>query len=325
MKILLLHRAQNNTRFSFETLFSTISEHLYNCEKNNFYAKTYSSFWKDLKAIKKIKCDIIHITGGIGYYAIFLNTKKTILTIHDTNHYEFDLHGIRKWLYGLLFYKIPAANVKYITVVSIHTKKKLITLFNIDPKKIIVIPNCYPKSFKKETLSQKNEIPKILHIGTKANKNLNRLIDAIQDLDIELTIIGKLPKKINQKLNILNINYINKFNLSSTEIYNEYKSCDIVYFASLHEGFGLPIIEANVIGKPVITSNLSPMKDIAGKEACLVNPLNTDEIKESIIKIISNKNYREHLINYGLKNSTQFAPEKIAKQYEKLYRSLTNG
>ena len=96
MKILFLHRAKSFGGHSFEELFTTIKQHLNNCIYEDFYDKTYPSFWRNLKALKKIECDVIHITGGIGYYALFSPSHKTILTVHDTNHYEFDLKGIKK-------------------------------------------------------------------------------------------------------------------------------------------------------------------------------------------------------------------------------------
>lgn len=95
MKILFLHRSKN-FGFSFEELFRTIQQNLKKVEFENFYDKTYSSFRKNLKKVKQLKSDVIHITGGVGYYAFFLPTAKTILTVHDTNHYEFDLKGIKK-------------------------------------------------------------------------------------------------------------------------------------------------------------------------------------------------------------------------------------
>tara|TARA_B100000809_G_scaffold226092_1_gene237513 strand:+ start:1999 stop:2976 length:978 start_codon:yes stop_codon:yes gene_type:complete len=324
MKILFLNRALTFGGFSFEELFSTIKKNLVDCEIDDFYDKTYSNLYKNIRAVKEKSADIYHITGGIGFYALFLPTKKTILTIHDTNYYEFHLTGIKKWIFGLLFYKLPILNVKYVTVVSEHTKNNLIKFFGINPQKIKVISNCFPANFKTARVKEANDIPSILHIGTKSNKNLIRLLEAINGLEVKLTIIGKVSDQIKSILSEANINYTNKYNLSQKEIYAEYINCDIVYFASLHEGFGLPIIEANIIGRPIITSNISPMKEIAGEHACLVNPYSVDEIKTNIQKIISDKTYRLYLIDNGIKNAQQYSPKKIAQLYKELYTSVNN-
>ncbi|MBL4593616.1 MAG: glycosyltransferase family 4 protein [Flavobacteriales bacterium] len=322
MKILFLHRSKSFGGFSFETLFETIKEHLTTCQTEDFYDKTYSSFWKNLKEIRRIKCDVIHITGGIGYYAFFLPTHKTMLTVHDTNHYEFDLKGFKKWIFGYLFYKLPIANVKYVTVVSEHTKSRLIKLFGIPEYKICVIHNCYSNNFEGNVRKELNSPVKILQIGTKANKNIPRLINAIKGLNVELSIIGKLNEKLIEQLKKQDIKYLNKINLSNSEIYNEYKKCDIVAFVSLREGFGLPIIEANAVGRAVITSNISSMPEVAANAACIIDPTSEKEIREGIQKIIKDTTYRNQLITNGFENIKRFNPTLIAKKYETLYLKL---
>ncbi len=324
MKILFLHRAKSFGGFSFEELFATIKQHLSNYEVIDYYDKALPSFWKNINAIKKLECDVIHITGGIGYYALFLPTQKTILTVHDTNHYEFDLKGIKKWVYGWIFYRLPIMNVKYVTVVSDHTKRNLIRFFGIKKAKIIVIPNCYPSIFVESRKNHSSTPTKILQIGTKPNKNLIRLIKAIEGLNVELTIIGKLDEKIKLLLETHKVIFISKFNLARNEVYQEYVDSDIVAFISLREGFGLPIIEANVIGRPVISSNISSMPEVAGNSVHYVNPLNIKQIKDGIVKIIEDESYRNQLIKNGFENAKKYNPDLIAKQYENLYSEITN-
>lgn len=322
MKILYLNRAKSFGGFSFEELFLTIKENLIQCEVIDFYDKTYSSFLKNIKIARKIKCDVIHITGGIGYYALFLPKKKTILTIHDTNHYEFDLKGFRKWIYGWLIYRLPIMNVEYVTVVSNHTKNNLIRFFGINEAKIRVIPNCFPKEFKENKKNILSKPTKILQIGTKPNKNIKRLIEAVNGLEVELIIIGKLTVEILELLKESKINFINKYNLTRKEIYLEYVNCDIVAFVSLREGFGAPIIEANAVGRVIMTSTISSMPEVAGNSAHLVNPMNVNEIRNGIIKLTDNDKYRNQLIANGIENAKKYNPSLIANYYQDLYLEI---
>ena len=91
-------------------------------------------------------------------------------------------------------------------------------------------------------------------------------------MNINLSIIGNLSKKQKYLLTKNNINFKNYVGISLKSLINKYIKCDILVFTSVYEGFGLPILEAQKIGRPVITSNIQPMKYVAGKGALLVNP-----------------------------------------------------
>ena len=322
MKILFLNRAKMEGRFSFEELFLTIKPFLNNCEIIDYYNNPKISFIKNIKHVRSINSDVIHITGGVGYFTLLLSKKKTIVTFHDTNHLEFDLVGLKKFVFKLVYYTIPIKRAKYITVVSNYTKERIISLFNIDEKKLVVIPNCYPLDFKTNEKKTISTCVKILQIGTKSNKNISSLIKAIVGLNIELTIIGKLNDELIELLKKNSINYINKFNLSREEIYNEYVNTDILAFISLREGFGLPILEANIVGRAIITSNQTSLPEVAGNSAHIVNPYNIDEIRAGIIKLSTNDEYRNQLIINGFQNLKRYSPELTSSLYFNLYKSI---
>ena len=103
----------------------------------------------------------------------------------------------------------------------------------------------------------------------------------------------------------------------------KYINADIVSFVSTYEGFGMPILEAQTVGRVVLTSNISPMIEVSGSGACLVNPFGVSDIKEGFKRLISDDNYRNEIIRKGLVNSQKYKPEKIANEYVKLYLNLS--
>ena len=84
----------------------------------------------------------------------------------------------------------------------------------------------------------------------------------------------------------------------------------------------MPILEANAVGRPVITSNILSMPEVAGDAACIVNPYSIDEIRSGILRIIENANYRESLVERGFVNVQRFEPKKVARQYLEIYAEL---
>ena len=96
------------------------------------------------------------------------------------------------------------------------------------------------------------------------------------------------------------------------------KGADVFSFPSLYEGFGMPVLEAQNVGVPVVTSNISSLPEIVGESALKVNPLNIEEIAKSIYRVISDDRLRRNLINRGYKNIQRFSWQKCAQETLKI-------
>jgi glycosyltransferase involved in cell wall biosynthesis len=99
----------------------------------------------------------------------------------------------------------------------------------------------------------------------------------------------------------------------------------MVVFASLYEGFGLPILEAQAMGRPVITSNFGAMREAAGDGALLVDPYSVEAIREAVLRIKREPALREDLIAKGRENAERFRAEAVAARYAELYRNLATA
>lgn len=84
----------------------------------------------------------------------------------------------------------------------------------------------------------------------------------------------------------------------------------------------MPIIEAQAIGRPVVTSNLSPMCDIAKNSALLVDPYDVSSIRAGIERVITDSSFRSTLVQRGLENASRFSAPQITEQYLALYHNL---
>jgi glycosyltransferase involved in cell wall biosynthesis len=314
--------------FSAESYFKSIRENIgenFICidKKMPFYN---SGFFKRLG--NAIFClfsqgDINHITGDIHYVAAFLDKSKTILTVLDCGML-YESSGFKHRLFKFFWFKMPVKKSVHITAISNATKLDVIKFTGCNESKISVMYVCIDPAFTKREKPFNVAEPRILQIGTNTNKNLDRLILALKGINCRLVIIGKVDERLIQLLVANEINHeIKDWQLTSDEIREEYKKCDLLSFVSTLEGFGMPIVEANAVGRVVITGNVTSMPEVAGNAAHLVDPFSIAEIHDGFVKIINDQTYRDKLIENGLENCKRFSIETISDQFRSLYTMLT--
>jgi glycosyltransferase involved in cell wall biosynthesis len=212
-----------------------------------------------------------------------------------------------------------------IIAVSENTKKDLVKLYNADPNKIEVVYHGVEIANRRTQIINKpqKQNPYILFIGRlERKKNIEGILEAYKMLKQKyrishsLVLAGApgygydvLKSKIkNPKLKIIETGYVNE-NKKWQLLYG----ADAFVLPSFYEGFGMPILEAQAAGCPVITSNVSSMPEVAGEGAVLVEPKNIEEICEAMYKVINDKELRNDLIDKGYENIKKFSWQKCAE------------
>lgn len=329
MRVLYIYR-HKGMGFSIGKVFHSIEQRMkFFCTVSSIYMPTpdykLNNLWANVRYVRKHlrenDYDIIHITGSEYYLIPFLKiaTRSTIVaTVHDLGFYtnqHFHLSLIWKYLLWIKTLKL-ADKITFISKKSLLEAERLV---KFDKGQVKVIHNPVGNEFSCSEKKLNQQCPVVLQVGTGPNKNLDNTIIALRDLPCRLRIIGKLNEQQRILLKIYGIDYSNVYDLSDDEIKQEYEQCDIVNFPSFYEGFGMPIVEGQATGRVVITSNLSPMKDIAGCGAVLVNPLDVDSIRVGYQLAMT---HATGYIKFGLENVTRYEISKIVSEYLNLYRDL---
>ena len=265
--------------------------------------------------------NVNHVTGDVHFLVLLLKPGKTILTIHDCVMMEY-LLGFERWLFWLFWLWLPVKRCTAVTVISEATRQQVLKYVKCDPNKVKVIQNHVSDAFKPVPNVFNHRCPRILQVGTTPNKNINRIAASLTGLQCKVVVIGDLTASQLQALTLHRIDYEQLQNLSLEALVSQYVECDLLIFASLYEGFGLPIVEANAVGRPVVTSNVWSMPEVAGNAACLVDPLDVDSIRAGVVRVINDEAYRDELVANGLENVKRFQLKAIAAQYADLYRQV---
>ncbi len=325
--------------FSIEKVFEQVIQHLpEDINVREYKLKNGTSGWrgrvKALLEVRRNKGVINHITGDITFAALALPKKGLVITYHDLESlaaYKGFAFKILKWLW----ITIPVKRAEVITTISEHTKQRLMEWTGCSADKIKVIHNPLPNEIKAVKANPTQHEFSILIMGTKANKNVEGILEAIYKFistdkenqtntnpSLRVIIVGKLTDYQNELIQKYQLSVENLVHVPYDQIIDAYVRCDLLCFPSFFEGFGVPIIEAQAIGRPVITSNLGAMKEVAGDSALLVNPNSVDEIQQAIDTIYTDDQLRNQLIEKGFENAKHFNPHYIAEEYAQVYRQM---
>lgn len=265
----------------------------------------------------------------------FIHPARTVVTIHGLE-YEFCPEAYSFWekIYMRFSIKNSCKWAKKIIAVSENTKKDLIKFYNVPEEKIrVVYEGCsiyYPElvlgSNGNEMLKRVQHDKYLLFIGRlEERKNTIGIVKAFNILKSKYKILHKLVlagkpgfgyEKIKNKLAqsrrkdaIIELGFI-----SEEEKQYLLKNAEVFLFPSFYEGFGLPILEAQNAGVPVVTSNVSSIPEVVSDSALLVDPNNAKEIADAVYKIISNENIKKDLVQKGLENVKRFSWSKCARE-----------
>ncbi|MEI8096749.1 MAG: glycosyltransferase family 1 protein [Candidatus Moraniibacteriota bacterium] len=262
-----------------------------------------------------------------------IHPLRTIVTIHGLE-YEFckESYSFLDRLYMRLSIRFSCRVAETVICVSENTKKDVMRLYGVLEEKIKVIYEGFEENHSSiiaHQLSVGN--PYLLFIGRlEERKNIVRIIEAFEILKEKyaiphtLMLAGKpghnyerIQFKIQNskfKIFIKELGYI-----SEEEKWELLKNADVFLFPSLYEGFGIPVLEAQSVGVPVVTSNISSLPEVGGEGAVYVDPNDAESIADGIQSVLSDKARRDDIIVKATQNVSCFSWTRCAEEISLIF------
>lgn len=242
-----------------------------------------------------------------------------IFTVHDLMHlfYYSKLHKI---YYEQVIARL-APKAKKIITVSHFSKRQLVELLNIPDDLIKVIYNGVDSHFLHNEEEFESARPYFLYVGNRRkNKNVPAMLRAFAKARIPnefmIFLSGNVDPELEALIGSLGIQKRVRFLgfIEEQELPKIYKGAHATLFASLMEGFGLPIIESMASGTPVLTSSTSSLPEIAGGAALCVDPTDVSSISSGIEKMVNDQAFYVECAVKGLQRAQEFSWEKTAAE-----------
>lgn len=284
------------------------------------------------RILRKLKPDLFLSTDG--WLSLRTNVPQ-VDVIHDLNfeHRKDFLKSKYQSYYTRFFPKFARKAVRIATV-SEFSKQDLQRFYSIPKEKIDVVYNGSNAVYqpltedKQQRVRQKyaNGLPYFLFVSAiHKRKNLANILRAFEQYkaqtgaDTQFVVVGARAGKQDELDEVLrsmtfaqDVRFLGR--LSAEELSQVMASALALVYATLFEGFGIPIVEAFNAETAVITSNVTSMPEVAGDAALLVDPNSVEQISDAMTQLATNENMRQELIQKGREQRTKFSWDQTAER-----------
>lgn len=265
-----------------------------------------------------------------GYSAPLIAKIPFVFTIHDLNHIDRpENSSLAKRIYYATLLKSACHRAARILTVSSYSAQRILEWSGVSDTQIVNVGNGVDPQFDADIKPYEPGYPYFFCVGNrKLHKNEQRTMGAFSiariPKEIKLIFSGDSTPALKAEADERGIGERVVFTgkISDIDLPSYYKGAIALLFASLYEGFGLPVLEAMACGTPVVTSNVTALPEVAGGAALLVNPESTEEISGAIERVIEDSALRAKMIAKGFKQAAQYSWDETAGKVREVLRGV---
>lgn len=296
--------------------------------------------WMQMRAaaaLESLRPDVAHFTNAM---IPFGSPVPTVVTVHDMSLRLYPrCHPVRRLLLNRPLMHVAIRRATAIVTVSHSARRDLLRLHGVPPDRVSVVHEAASPVFRPiadrarlDDIRARYSLPErfILYVGTiEPRKNLMRLMTAFANarkaaVRHHLVCVGPYgwaSRDLSGHIERLGIRDAVHFTgyVPFEDLPAIYNLGDFLAFPSLYEGFGLPVVEAMASGIPVLTSNTSSLREIAGDAAATIDPTDTDAMSAAIHRLATDSDLRRELSDLGLRRARRFSWTQTAREMLAVY------
>ncbi len=285
-----------------------------------------------------------HLVHGPAFVGPLLAPCPVVITIHDLSFIRFPtLFRPANRLYLTVLTRLSARRARRLIAVSAHAAAETTRLLGVPSERIDVVYHGVDPAFhplpadEVAVFRQRQGLPErfVLCVGTlEPRKNQTRLVEAfarIHDGQVKLVLVGGKGWLYDELFTRVEALGLSKEIIFPGYVMNDelplwYNAATILAYPSLYEGFGMPVLEAQACGTPVLTSNVSSLPEAAGDAASMVDPYDVEALAAELDRLLTDKPLRHELRKRGLAHASQFTWPLMAQETADVYRrALAEG
>ncbi len=304
------------------------------------------------KVVEQYNPDVFHSMMPLWPLALRAD-YRTVVTIFDLQpildpNFTSGRGGLKRRAYDVFYhlaYRQCFTWADYLIAISHATKRDVAKCFPAAAENVLVIhPGYDPEGTESPTdeqvalIQEKYDLPQryILYLGsTRPNKNLARMLDAYEeflrrhpeDKDLRWVMVLKPDRffdpffaAVRKKGLLRQVQIFEQVSEVEKRVF--YRKAQLLYFVTMFEGFGLPVLEAQGNGLPVLASTHSALPEVAGKAAVLVDAEDITSIADGLETALYNEEVRTDIINRGFENIKRFSWDEAARETLNMYEHL---
>jgi glycosyltransferase involved in cell wall biosynthesis len=284
--------------------------------------------WRLGTAVRRCRPALAHfqyvIPGGC--------TVPAAVTVHDISFERFPhLLPLHDRIAMRMLVPRAMRRSRIVFTVSEWSKREILEQYgDLDAEKIVVTPNGVDPAFQSDGPTPDRR-PYLLFVGAlQPRKDPGTAVEALArlgDLDLDLVFVGPAKQRVPEVADRVSALHLEERvhhsgYVTQAELGALYRGAACLVFPSLHEGFGLPMVEAMASGTPVVAASSGALPEVAGGAAVLVPPSDPDALAEGVRTALSD---RPRLVALGLARAAQFTWAQTARLTAAAYQSVLSS